>query len=96
MDGNQYSTMNTNIKKLTDVISDIVSENEEITSKLNAIESNSVVINKTKAKSFVEDFDYVMENVRKAASGSPVDWESIVCELGFGIYSVVAEIKKQC
>lgn len=88
--------MDQNIKKLTDVISDIVSENEEISSRLNAIQSNSVVISKAIAKTFIEDFEYVMENVRKAASGSSVDWESIVCELGFGVYSAIAEIKKQC
>jgi hypothetical protein len=88
--------MNKNIKKLTDVISDIVTENEEISYRLHEIESNSVIIDKIKAKTLVEDFDYIMENVRKAASGSFVDWEAIVCELGFGVYSVVAEIKKQC
>ena len=88
--------MQTNIKKLTEVISDIVCENEEIANRLNQIQSSSVVIDKNQAKSFILDFEYVMENVRKAASGVVVDWESIVCELGFGVYSVVAEMKKQC
>ena len=88
--------MQANIKKLTEVISDIVSENEEISAKLSQIQNNSVVLDKTLAKAFVLDFEYVMENVRKAASGTSVDWESIVCELGFGVYSMVVEIKKQC
>ena len=87
--------MDQNIKKLAEVIFDISNENSRLTEELKTIRS-SVSISKADAKVLVSDFDYIMENVRKAASGSPVEWEEIVCELGFGVYSVIGNIKKQC
>ena len=63
--------------------------------ELDRIHSNCVIINKQQAHTLIDDFDYVMQCVRDSASGKTIDWENVVCELGFGPYSVISEIKKQ-
>ncbi len=87
--------MDNNFTKLLAVLTDISNKYENLYSELKEIHTNCVIINKQQAHVLVDDFDYVMQSVRDAASGKIVDWENAVCELGFGPYSVISEIKKQ-
>lgn len=87
--------MDTNFTKLLSVLTDISAKYENIHDELERIHSNCVIINKQQAHNLIDDFDYVMQCVRDSVSGQIIDWEKVVCELGFRPYSVINEIKKQ-
>ena len=87
--------MDTNFTKILHVLNDITIKHQQTLEELEKIRSNSVIINKSMAKTFIDDFDYVMQCVRNASSGNDIDWEEVVCELGFNPYNVIVEMKKQ-
>lgn len=83
------------IKELTDALSLLAAENSKISSELNRIKTDCVIIDKTMVTRFVTDFDYIMGVIRKSAGGTQVNWEDLVCELGFHPYDVVNQMKRQ-
>lgn len=87
--------MDTNFTKILHVLNDISEKYAKTLEELEKIRSSSVIINKHTAKAFVDDFDYVMQCVRDASSGKHIDWEEVVCELGFSPYNMIVEMKKQ-
>lgn len=87
--------MDSNIEKLTAVLSSVVAENNSLKQELDSIKNNSVIIDKKHAKRFVSDVDCLLGYTRKAASGSPISWEDVVSDMGFDVYNGLNEIRKQ-